>query len=180
VLRRRDPQAVAGLHRDLTGDVRAAEGLVLRQPGRGVTVALLIVRRAACGEQVEGIVGERRPLLRRERLRALLPRVAEGDDMVDLHQLRSALAADEGDRRAGVRIVERARGDPAAAVTNGVGELNTEDVVAGVASVVVDVLPARAELRPVVAGLRGAALDRESGEQIEGSAWCRGGRRGGG
>ena len=55
------PEAVAHLDRDLPGHVGAAVALVRRQPGRGVAVPLRPVQRAVDGEQVQRVVGERRP-----------------------------------------------------------------------------------------------------------------------
>ena len=103
------------LHADLVGDVGAPEGLVRRQPGGGVAVALLLVRRPVDGEEVDRVVGEVDPLRLRQPLRTGLPGVAEGDDVVDLHGGARAGAADEVDRIPGVRIVQHAGEDAASA-----------------------------------------------------------------
>src|SRR3712207_7713673 len=54
-----------------------------RQPRGGVAVALLHVQRTVDGEQVERVVRERGAPVGGQGLGALLPRVRQGDDVVD-------------------------------------------------------------------------------------------------
>ena len=174
-----DRHAVLELDGDLSRDVRAAEALVRREPGRRVGVALLTVGARRHGEQVQRVVRERHPLPGAPARRALLPRVAERDDVVDV-DARPA-AAHVRDRRGRVRVGQRA-GRHHAAVGAGPQRLppqvEMEEVVAGVAAVVVDVDPAAAELVAAVARQRATALHDELRDGCQGRA-ARGLARGG-
>ena len=84
--------------------------------------------------------------------------------MVDLHVVASALTPDEGDLFSGIGVHQDALQDDATAgprLDLGIDQIATEDVVARVATVAVDIGPARPELVPGVAGLRGTALHRQ-------------------
>jgi hypothetical protein len=91
----------------------------------------------------------------------------------------AGVALDELDRRPGVGVGQRAADHdavPGAGLERLAGEVAGEDVVAGVAAVVVGVDPARAEPVAVVAGLRRSALDRQGAQHAERA--LRGVRRG--
>ncbi|WJY98729.1 hypothetical protein CHAN_00425 [Corynebacterium hansenii] len=168
----RHPQAVAVLDGDLPGDVLAAERGVGRQPRRGVAVALALVRRPVDGHQVQRVIGERPPRVAVEPLRALLPGVGHGHDVVDLHRARRPRPSLERDRRAGERIVQ-GPGQRHAVVgvrlDLHVDQVAPQDVVARVAAVVPQrhghvVGPSLPEQVPVVPGFRRAPLGLQGGQ----------------
>src|SRR5699024_11912760 len=112
------------------GDI--AGGVPVPVPlGDGV-VALGHVRRGVDGDEVGRIVGEAPSLLAAPVLRAGVPGVAEGDDVVDLHVL-AQVPLDRGPR---VRVMQ----DPVGGLAVGpilVGDLHTvtaHDLVTGVAA----------------------------------------------
>ena len=81
----RHPQCVLVFHADLPCDILAAERLVRRQPGRRVGIGFLLVCWPVHREQIVWVIRQLQPLVSVELLRALLPRVGQRDDMVDLH-----------------------------------------------------------------------------------------------
>lgn len=97
------PQPVASLDRDLASDIRTAKALVRRQPRRGVTGSLRLVRRPVDGQQLQGIVREVDARRASQLLSTALPRVRQRD-VIDLHRDRPAHTALERDGPAGVRI----------------------------------------------------------------------------
>jgi hypothetical protein len=96
-----DPRLIVRLDGDLAGDVVTAEALVRRQPGGGVPVTLGAVGRRVDAQQVQRVVGKTDAALVAPLLRALLPRVTERDDVVDVDLARAA--ALERDPRRGER-----------------------------------------------------------------------------
>ena len=96
--------------------VKATYGLWVTQAEHdAIAGALLRVRVPGDGEQVERVVREGRALVCCELLRALLPGVGEGDDVVDLYQRRRLTSPLERNALAGERVVECPRHDLAAA-----------------------------------------------------------------
>ncbi len=157
------------LHADLTCHVLAAEAFVRWQPCGGVAVGLLLVGRAVHGEQIVRIVRQLGARRLAELLRARLPGVAQRHDMVDLHRGGRLVAALEIDGLAGVGVVQRSGFHHAVVgedLVFHIGQITVEDVVAGVAAVVVHILPRHAELGALVAGLGRAALHRERLEHL--------------
>jgi hypothetical protein len=147
-----------------------------RQPGGGVAVALLPVRRVVDGQQVERVVGEGGAPGLVPAERAGLPAVAERDDVVDVDA--AAITLLERDGLCGVRVDQGAADHHAVLGARPellLRQVAGQYVVAGVAAVAVDVGPGGAELVTVVTGLRRAALDREGGQHVGGGLPGRGG-----
>lgn len=157
----------------------AAERFVGRKPGGGVGGTLVLVRGAVRSHQVERIVGQLLALPGRQLLGALLPGVAQGHDVVDLHVLAALRPAAENDQVAGIRIVERSGGYPAprSVAKFSVRQVAAQDVVARVAAVAVHIQPRLAKGGPVVVVPGGAALDGEGFQgRLRGSRRDRPGR----
>jgi hypothetical protein len=177
-----DPETVFGFDGGLAGDVLASEGLVWRQPGGCIFVALCTVGGAIGSHEVQCIIGEFLALVCVELLRALLPGVAEGDNVVDLDVGAGVLATDKVDGCTGVLVDQRSGGDYTIVGTRlerFVGQIPGEDVIAGVAAVAVRVSPGRSKLITCIASLRGPAFYRDALQLFE-RVGCvyRGGRPG--
>ena len=167
LLGRRHPEPVLGFDCDLSSHERAAVTLGRRQPGRGVGVTLASVGGPVDGQQVQRVVSEPGTHRSAPLSRALLPGVGQRDHVVDLYGGRCSWSANEADRLAGVGIAQGAPQDQAAAgagLQHVPGQVATQDVVAGVAAVTVQVSPGRPERSPVIARLGCPALHRESTE----------------
>ncbi len=161
-----DPRVIVGLDGDLASDVLAAEALVLGQPGGGVAVALGAIGRGVNGQQIQRVVGERHAALLAPLLRALLPRVRQGDDVVDVDLVGAATLERDPCRRVGVVELSRPH---SALVQEPLGsEVAVEHPVAGLATA--DRLPAVTVLSARVPGLGRASLH---GQRVQ-----RGGRAG--
>src|SRR5690606_20939874 len=141
-----------------------------------VGVALALVGGAVDGDQVARIVREVPLRLIVQIASALLPRIGQGHDMVDLHGGRGLDPSTEGDRLPRVRVLEGAGDDRALLLPRlegDVDEVAPEDVVTGVAAVApqVDghlVGPGRTEQRTVVATLRFGGPDGQCRQRLEG------------
>ncbi len=168
----RDPQAVFLLDADLPCHILATEPGVRGKPCGRVAIRLALVRRAVHRQQVVWIVRQVPALVFGELLRALLPCVGKRHHMVDLHGGARVLPAHEVDARAGVRVLQHAARHHTVMrvrLVGLVGQVAVEDVVAGIAAVVVHVGPCRAELVAAIPGLRRTALHCkrvEHGERV--------------
>lgn len=173
-----DPETVFRFDCCLTLDIFTTESFVRRKPCGGILVAFGAVCGAVDCHEVQWVVRELFALVRGQLLGTLLPCVAERDEMVDLDVRAGVLAADEFDSGAGVPIRQSA-GDYDAIVCAGLecffGQVACQDVVAGVAAVVVSIGPSGSELIAGIASLRGSALDRDDLELGE-SLGCVSGR----
>ena len=98
--------------------------------------------------------------------RSGLPGIAKRDNVVDLHRGRGTDTPNEVDRLAGVWILQDAGADDAgrARPVNDLRQVPFQDIVAGIAAVVVDVLPCKAELVTVIADHRCGDSDPELGK----------------
>ena len=159
------------LHADLTRHVFATEPLVGRQPRGRIAIGLLLVGTPLHGQQIVRIVRQCGAALLAELLRALLPRIAQRHHMVDLHRGGSLLALLELDVLASVWIMQFSGLHHAIVRTPLVphaGQIAVEDIIAGVAAVVVHVGPRLAELSALVPGFRRAALDLQRIQHLRG------------
>src|SRR5690606_8515249 len=147
--------------RDVLDRVGALVAL-LRLPLAGPRVALLPVGHAPDGQEVVVVVGEPLPLVVAPAGRAHPPGERERVDVVDL-DLGGVLLG-EGDLLAAVGVAEPAAHDDAVAPLADVRQVAGEDVVALVAAVAVDVLPARPELRALVAVAVALRRDPQPGQ----------------
>jgi hypothetical protein len=95
VLGLRDPETVFGIDGSLAGDVLASESWIWRKPCSCIFVTFGTVGRAIGGHEIQRVVGEFLALVSIELLCALLPGIAEGNDMVDLDIGAGVLAAGE-------------------------------------------------------------------------------------
>ena len=93
---------------DLAGDVFAAEGFVGRKPFGGVLVEFFLVGRAVDSEEIERILAEIVAGVGVELVGTGSPRVAKGNDMVDLDGFGGFLAALELDSLASIGVVQGA------------------------------------------------------------------------
>src|SRR5690625_6276574 len=85
--------------------------MAYRVPRRDRVLALSLFRWRVVGHEIVRIVGKRLPLLRAPPLRAGVPGIAEGDDVIDL----DGLAQVPFDRVSGVRVMK----DPVGHVASG-------------------------------------------------------------
>ena len=165
-----DPQPVLGLHRDLAGDVGAAVGLVRRQPGGGVAVALLPVGGRVDRQQVQRVVGQARAACAATQRCAPFCQASPSATTWSMSTC-DALAADEGDRcrrctgRRSVPLQDarsrRVRLDLAAVRSRRRMSLRVSQPLRSVS------VQAGPNCVPGVAGHRRAALDGERREQRE-------------
>jgi hypothetical protein len=141
------------------------ERRVRRQPGVGIAECLVEVGFCADGQQIARIVGEIAAALLVPVAGALVPGIRQRDDVIDLDRLGGLGAADEGDGLAGVRVdQDTALGIASDRPDQQLGEITSQDVVAGVAAVVAEldvdvVAPAFAEPVPRKVGHPVPSLD---------------------
>ena len=151
-----DPETVFRLDGGLAGDVLASESSVWRQPRGCVFIAFGTVGGAVSSHEIERVVSKFLALVGVELLGALLPRIAEGNDVVDLDIRAGVLATRQGNRGAGVLIGEGSCHDHTvvgAWLESFVRHVAGEDVVAAVAAVAINVSPSRSKFGASVASL---------------------------
>lgn len=158
--------------RDLPSDKGASISPIRRQPGRGVRVALLLVGCSGYRQQVEGIIREVDAHCHAELLGPRLPRIPEGDDVIDLDSLAGTRSSHKPDNGVGVGI-PKSSAQHRASVRTGLDrdlcKVTAQNVVSSVTPVVairnIDIItPGWSELLTGEARLRGAALDGQLGQ----------------